>query len=115
MRPSLLYHKIQDNPELGITRTTHGGFQRQMDYLNSKGFKCLSIEASENDDSAPDHPPIVTLSFDDGYESVFENAFPILQELNFSATVFLPSAYIGKNNDWDHGRFGIKYRHMGVA
>jgi len=52
------------------------------------------------------------LIFDDGYEGVYHHAFPILEEIGFKATVFIPSRYIGKNNDWDHQLFGRPFRHL---
>jgi peptidoglycan/xylan/chitin deacetylase (PgdA/CDA1 family) len=44
------------------------------------------------------HPPaakLIVLTFDDGFRDFFINAFPILQRHGFSATVYLPTAFIG--------------------
>jgi peptidoglycan/xylan/chitin deacetylase (PgdA/CDA1 family) len=42
-------------------------------------------------------PPVkgVVVTFDDGYSDFFRQAFPILNRFSFTATVFLPTAYIG--------------------
>ncbi|MBC8257184.1 MAG: polysaccharide deacetylase family protein [Candidatus Marinimicrobia bacterium] len=43
----------------------------------------------------------ISIAFDDGYESVYTNAFPIMEEYNLKGIVFPISGYIGKTNDWD--------------
>ena len=42
-------------------------------------------------------PPekLVALTFDDGFRDFFTEAFPILKRHNYSATMYLPTAYIG--------------------
>lgn len=47
--------------------------------------------------------PRVAITFDDGFRSVLTNAVPILERFGFSATVFVPTGWIGKSNDWDDG------------
>jgi peptidoglycan/xylan/chitin deacetylase (PgdA/CDA1 family) len=42
----------------------------------------------------------VALTFDDGFQDFAEHAAPILGKLGFPATVFLPTAYCGRANDW---------------
>ncbi len=42
----------------------------------------------------------VSIAFDDGYGNVFTEAYPILQEYGFTATVFLVTDYCGRHNDW---------------
>jgi peptidoglycan/xylan/chitin deacetylase (PgdA/CDA1 family) len=39
----------------------------------------------------------VVITFDDGYRDFYHQAFPILNQFGFSATVFLPTAYIAEN------------------
>lgn len=58
-------------------------------------------------------PRYVVLTFDDGYLDFYTHAFPILQQYGFTATVFLPTAFIdgkrpgirGKEHlNWDQVR-----------
>lgn len=42
----------------------------------------------------------VAITFDDAYRSVMRNAFPILEERGFPATVFVPTLYMGGSNSW---------------
>jgi hypothetical protein len=39
-------------------------------------------------------PPAFAITFDDGYESVFTHALPILESLSIPATVFLTSGFL---------------------
>jgi peptidoglycan/xylan/chitin deacetylase (PgdA/CDA1 family) len=45
----------------------------------------------------------VALTFDDAYEDFYESAYPILRELSLPCTVFVPTGYVGKSNEWDKG------------
>jgi len=48
----------------------------------------------------------IILAFDDGYESVYRNAFPIMEEHGLKGIVFPITGYLGKINTWDV-TFGI--------
>jgi len=41
------------------------------------------------------------LTFDDGYEDFFTNAYPILRRYRFTATVFLVTDFIGGRSKWE--------------
>jgi hypothetical protein len=40
--------------------------------------------------------------FDDAYEDLVTYALPVLRKHGFPATVFVPTAYVGRSNVWDH-------------
>jgi peptidoglycan/xylan/chitin deacetylase (PgdA/CDA1 family) len=63
------------------------------------------VVAADWDGDGPDGPsanrrPIVAIAFDDAFESVFDNAVPILAAYGFRCTVFVPSGYIGQPPSW---------------
>jgi len=43
------------------------------------------------------NPPLVVLTFDDGFHDFYTAAFPVLHQFGFRATMFLPTAFIGNN------------------
>lgn len=45
-------------------------------------------------------PKTVGLTFDDGFQNFYTEAFPILAEHDFTATVFLVTGFCGRANDW---------------
>jgi peptidoglycan/xylan/chitin deacetylase (PgdA/CDA1 family) len=49
-------------------------------------------------------PKIAVISFDDGFEDFRTAAWPLLQEFGFTATVFLPTAFIGNERRAFKGR-----------
>ncbi len=123
--PTLAYHKITDRFEWGITRVTPKNFERQIIYLKHKGFSAVDLSVltagagigfPASDDVREFQLPNeqdkqVALTFDDGYESVYQNAFPLLKKYGYNATIFLISGYVGKMNLWE-ASFGKRFRHL---
>ena len=48
------------------------------------------------------------ITFDDGYENIFINAFPVLIKLGFKATCFIIANKIGHFNEWDVNKYNFK-------
>ncbi|MEC4888430.1 MAG: polysaccharide deacetylase family protein [Nitrospira sp.] len=73
-----------------------------MEWLYRKGFQTLSLAEAAGLVRAgqPFRERTCVVTFDDGYENVYREAFPVLQEFGFTATVFLITGYCGKQNSW---------------
>lgn len=73
-------------------------FAEEMAFLAKNGFHPITLDqfhaAKFNHASLPSRPIIIT--FDDGYVSNFTNAYPVLQQYGFHATIFMVSGFIGR-------------------
>lgn len=102
--PILMYHSISDDSEAGVHPyyklvTSPVRFREQMRFLYDNSFKVIGLEDAVTKLKADDFIKnnYVALTFDDGFHDFLTNALPILEELAFTATVFLPVNYIGAN------------------
>jgi peptidoglycan/xylan/chitin deacetylase (PgdA/CDA1 family) len=94
-------HRYQKNVLYyhGILKEDVQRFRRQM-VLLSRWFsvvnftELMSIEPEKN-------KIYVAITFDDGFMSVVENAWPILKSLRMKATMFVPVANLGKKAGWE--------------
>ena len=92
--PILMYHSIADDDEQGVSVEL---FKEQMYLMRKMGYQTIDFDdLNENDNKKK-----FIITFDDGYENIFLNAFPILKQLNFKATCFFVANQIGNYNEWD--------------
>src|SRR4030065_1715789 len=98
--PLLTYHSLDSSGS--VISTAPSRFRSQMAWLHQKGFQTLSLAEAARLVRAgqPFRERTCVVTFDDGYETVYRDAFPILQELGYTATVFLITGYCGKRNSW---------------
>ncbi len=105
----LAYHSVDSHFSWGVTRVTPRLFYKQIDALLARGVQFLTISDYLRRETAGDKK--VALTFDDGYESIYRNAFPALQRHGVKATVFINPAFTGQYNTWD-ANFGRRSRHI---
>ena len=95
----LQYHHVSTSTP-PVTSLSPESFSQHMDYLENNGFIVLPLEEVilklRNGTSLPDKSAVIT--FDDGYASVYEVAFPELQRRGWSFTVFVTSGLVGTND-----------------
>ena len=103
----LMYHALDDQPS-AITFTPKD-FARQIRWLHENNIAILSLDRLHQGLTGKADLPArgVVLTFDDGFESVYTHAFPILAEYGLPAAVFLVSNYIGRQNDWPDQPAGV--------
>ena len=94
----------------GVTRVPPRLFSKQINMLleMEKNFLTISDYINQN---PSDRRNSIAITFDDGYESVYLHAFPILQELGIKASVFINPGFVGQYNTWD-ANFGKRSRHL---
>lgn len=92
--PVLMFHALDDRSS--AISFPPRVFQRGMAKLQERGYRALSLLEVVDDlrygKPLPDR--VFVLTFDDGYQSVYTEAFPVLQRYGWSATVFLT---VGQN------------------
>jgi peptidoglycan/xylan/chitin deacetylase (PgdA/CDA1 family) len=101
----LMYHNIGKPPKSALLKSlyvTPFMFGLQMTYLKKAGFSVVSLDEVLNFTSGKSgRDKLVALTFDDGYQDFYENAYPVLKASKFPATVFLVSDLVGTENAWD--------------
>ena len=98
--PVLVYHKISatDAAASKLTCTVpQARFEAQMSWLCRARFEPIGIEQYVECLTAgrpfPDRSVLIT--FDDGYESVFSRAYPVLRRYSYPAVVFVVTGSLG--------------------
>jgi peptidoglycan/xylan/chitin deacetylase (PgdA/CDA1 family) len=99
----LCYHRVGGPLELGVTRVARSVFERQMRALARAGWGTLTLAQFSDAIARPSAVPrnCFLLTFDDGYASLSDFAYPVLAGLGFAATTFLITDYVGALNTWD--------------
>lgn len=108
-----MYHKVDPRWEWGGTRITPKKFEQQLAYLKARDYCTLSLPDYLNKcHSGKIGRNYVVLSFDDSYESIYHYAFPLLKKYDFTATVFVITDFIGRENTWDANLGGRTFKHL---
>jgi len=108
--PILMYHSISDDAENGsnsyyLTSTSARVFAEQMQFLHSSGYQAVSLDQAFGLSHSMQRAKMpVVITFDDGYKNFYTTAYPVLRQYDFTATVFLPTSYIGPNAGYFKGK-----------
>jgi peptidoglycan/xylan/chitin deacetylase (PgdA/CDA1 family) len=78
-------------------------FEAQLSRLRARRWRTIgSAEAAAwLHEGRPLPRKAVMLTFDDAYADLADTVFPLLERSGFRATVFVPTAYIGRRNEWE--------------
>jgi len=94
--PILCYHNLGPESK-GRLLLAAPQFEEQMRYLKSNGYRVISlaefVEFIQLGRQLPQRS--VVLTFDDGYASFKQYAYPVLKSLGFTATLFVYTDYVG--------------------
>ena len=99
--PVLIYHHFSEqkknkNP-LVVGREN---FKRQMKCIKDKGYHTISfqelVDFVEKGTPLPEKPVLITI--DDGYESNYSIAYPVLKEYGMKATIFMIGHALGEKS-----------------
>lgn len=101
-----LYHSVDDSGS--FLSVSPAKFRAQMTAVKRSRRRVLTLAqaavAAQKGDPLSD---AVAISFDDAYQSVADNAWPVLRDLGMSATVYCVSALMGGRAAWLPDRFPL--------
>jgi peptidoglycan/xylan/chitin deacetylase (PgdA/CDA1 family) len=90
------YHDLAENLPETAMRIHTSKFRRQMEAIRQSGIKVLTLDEfaawKKGDAKIPENA--ILLTFDDGWKSVYTDAYPILKEFGFPFTIFLYKNYV---------------------
>lgn len=97
------YHRVADDGDVLAVR--RDDFRRQMEAVLASGARIVRLDAAVELLKRPIDCLYVCVTFDDGYRDTLEDAAPILSELEIPATVFLATAIVDgqMNYNWYRG------------
>lgn len=94
--PVLMFHHLSDTVENPWTLTTDT-FERDLRLLQEQQYEPISmkqlVDFVYQGKALPDKP--VCITFDDGYESNYTIAYPLLKKYHMKATIFAIGSYVG--------------------
>ncbi|TET16424.1 MAG: polysaccharide deacetylase family protein [Candidatus Cloacimonadota bacterium] len=106
--PILAYHKVDRSFEWGVTRLYPSQFAEQMRFLRRKGYSSVTLTGAFQSGSIK----CVAITFDDAYKELLENAISLMIRYSFTATIFVVTNFVGKENLWDVNLGFRKFKHM---
>lgn len=94
----LIYHRLGGGTEDELDLPA-AAFARQLDLLGEHDV--VSLDAALDRLDARDRRPSFVLTFDDGFEDVYQHAWPLLRARNLPFTMYVATAYIAKTMRWE--------------
>jgi len=103
--PSLAYHRICSGFQIGLNGIPPSRFKSHI-----SGLAKLGLQGKTTFDRLDSNSVLIT--FDDGYECVYDFAYPICENYNFKGIVFAITDYTGKTNSWDINFKFNQHKHL---
>src|SRR4051794_39451160 len=110
--PILMYHQVTPQPLDCLRKyaVTVGSFAAQMAWLTLAKYTSITLDQlldhRAGRGALPPHPVLIT--FDDGFQDVFDYAVPILQQRRFTATFYLVAGLVGRRSHWLLAERGVE-------
>ncbi len=111
----LLYHRMVGNipgVSMPLDNVDPSRFREQIGGLLDRGFHFwpLSRLIDHHRTHTPVPPRTVIITFDDGFASVYCEAYAVLRELRVPATVFLVTGHLGGNLPFPFDKWGFAHQ-----
>jgi peptidoglycan/xylan/chitin deacetylase (PgdA/CDA1 family) len=101
--PAVLLHAVGGKNRSGLSHLSSDTWGRFLAGLQARECRTLRLQ----DAARLTHPhcspsaPSVIITFDDGFDCLYEHAFPQLQRLGMKATFFAVFDWLGRKSSWD--------------
>jgi peptidoglycan/xylan/chitin deacetylase (PgdA/CDA1 family) len=103
--PVLCYHKFSEN-DIDRMTVSKRAFEQQMKFLKDRGYRVIRLDQlldfMEFKAQIPKKSVVITI--DDGWQSTYDIAYPILKQLGYPATLFVYTDLIvggSRTLNWD--------------
>jgi peptidoglycan/xylan/chitin deacetylase (PgdA/CDA1 family) len=103
----LAYHQVDRRRDFAWNMISPERLADQAELLRRRGYRGVCLK--EHEERCGNG--MVGLTFDDGLAGVVRFALPVLRQLGFRATLFVPTAWVGRWNEWDTRLGGRRVRH----
>ena len=102
--PVLMYHHVvPDGEPCNEMTVTAGRLEQDLQWLEKNGYQTILPRELAAGEALPEKPVLIT--FDDGYRSNYDLAFPLLQKYQAKAAiavmVFMPDNWASQFLSWD--------------
>jgi len=106
--PILCYHRFGATCRSALC-VSDASFRAQLAYLQANGYRSISLRELYAFMTYQRAIPLrsVVITIDDGYRSIYDNAYPLLKEYGFTATLFVYTDFVGATSmsvTWDQLR-----------
>ncbi|WP_058952968.1 polysaccharide deacetylase family protein [Clostridium tyrobutyricum] len=99
--PVLMFHSI-DYEKGNELRIPKDAFREKMKFLKDSGYTTLTLNEFYKfiEENKPVSEKSVLITFDDGYEDNYTNAYPVLKEFGLHATIFVITSTVDKDSGY---------------
>ena len=97
-----MYHRF-DEHKYPSTNIQMDIFKEQINIIENLKINFLHPKNFNEEISKPSEEKKILLTIDDGFQSFYDNAWPILKKKNIPFILFISTAYVGKNGymNWE--------------
>ena len=101
--PILLYHRVghRDGSFMDKYTVSPETFVEQMDWIRRHGWQPVTLENAVGSRVTANSPRSLALTFDDGFASNRDHAWPVLEKYRFPSATFVVTDCLGNVNTWD--------------
>ena len=90
----LCYHAVSPDWPADLSVNPED-LRSQLEHFVRRGYHGVTFAQVATGNNAS---KALAVTFDDGYRSVYDHAFPILEDLGLPGTVFVPAAHVGQSH-----------------